>query len=124
MRSILFAILILNSALGFGQAAEFFVEDPLHKFPKTNEGDTLSHTFVVVNKGTAPLIITEAKVACPCTKVQFPDTIPPGTTDSIVVSFDTNGKYYQQDRRIILFTNTKKKMEELRFKVFVVPKED
>jgi hypothetical protein len=38
--------------------------------------------------------------------------------------FDTNGKYYQQDRKIILHTNTKRKLEYLRFKVFVVPNEE
>jgi hypothetical protein len=124
MRTFLVAILILNSALGFGQEAVFFAEDNLHKFPKTNEGPILEHVFAVTNNGTAPLVITEAKVSCHCTKVTFPDTIQPGKTDSIHVTFDTNGKYYQQDRKILLFTNTKKGMEELRFKVFVVPKEE
>lgn len=124
MRAFLVAALILNSALGFGQEAVFFVEDNLHKFPKTPAGPVLEHTYAIINIGTVPLIISEAKVACPCTKVTFPDTILPGATDSIHVSFDTRDKYYQQDRKIMLFTNTKKGIEELRFKVFVVPKED
>lgn len=124
MRTFLVAILILNSALGFGQEAVFFVEDNLHKFPKTKEGPVLEHSYAITNKGTAPLIISEAKVSCPCTKVIFPDTIQPGATDSIRLTFKTEGTYYQQDRKILLFTNTKKGMEELRFNVFVVPKED
>lgn len=124
MRSLLFAILILNSALGFGQEAEFFVEEPTYKFPKTEEGPVIQHTFIVKNTGKKPLVITEAKVSCPCTVVLHPDTIQPGATDSISVSFDTKGKYDFQDRKILLFTNTKKKVEQLRFKVFIIPKED
>lgn len=124
MRSLLLALIILKSAVGFGQAADFFVETPLHKFPKTKEGALLSHTFVVTNKGNEPLIISDYKVACPCTKISYPDTIPAGQQAEIVLTFDTNGKYYQQDRRIFLVTNTRKKMEELRFKVYVIPKDE
>jgi hypothetical protein len=48
----------------------------------------------------------------------------PGQQAEIVLTFDTKGKYYQQDRRIFLVTNTPKKMEELRFKVYVIPKDE
>ncbi len=120
----LITLVILNSAFGFGQTAEFFVDKPLHKFPKTQEGAQLKHTFTVTNKGTTPLIISSYEVACTCTKVTLPPPIPPGQTGTITVEFDTNGKYYQQDRTIILHTNTKKKVERLRFKVFVVPSKE
>lgn len=124
MRSLIIALIILKSAVGFGQAADFFVEDPLHKFPRTQEGVVLSHTYIVENKGNQPLIISDYKVACPCTKITFPDTIPGGQRAEIVLTFDTKDKYYQQDRRIFLVTNTPKKMEELRFKVYVIPKDE
>jgi hypothetical protein len=124
MRNFFIALIILKSATGFGQSADFFVEDPLHKFPKTNEGAVLEHTYLVQNKGDQPLIISDYKVACPCTKLILPDTIMPGQQAEIVLTFDTKGKYYQQDRRIFLVTNTPKKMEELRFKVYVIPKDE
>lgn len=120
----LITLVILNSAFGFGQTAEFFVDKPVHKFPKAQEGAQLTHTFTVTNKGTAPLIISSFEVACTCTKVTLPAPIAPGQSGTIMVAFDTNGKYYQQDRTIILHTNTKKKVERLRFKVFVVPSEE
>lgn len=116
--------MILKSAVGFGQSADFFVEKSLHKFPKTVEGLVLEHTYTVTNQGDAPLIITEYKVACPCTKVVLPDTIAPGASAAIKLTFDTKGKYYQQDRKIILFTNSKKPIQELRFKVYVIPKDE
>ena len=124
MKTLTVLITLMFTALGFGQAAVFFAPNPIHKFPKTIEGPVLEHYFVYSNTGTEPLIITDAKVACPCTKVSFTDTLAPGATDSIKVTFETKGKYYQQDRKIILFTNSKKGVEELRFKVFVKPKED
>lgn len=122
-----FAIIIiaLNSAIGFGQSAElYFINGDTHKWDKTDEGITLEHFFVYKNTGDAPLIINDAKVSCSCTKIKFPSTpTPPGATDSIRVTFNTEGKFYMQDRKIELFSNTRKK-EKLRIKVFVVPKED
>lgn len=104
--------------------AEFFVESPLHKFPKTREGIQLKHAFVVKNTGETPLIISRYEVSCSCTKVTLPGPIAPGESGHVTVEFDTNGKYYQQDRKIILFTNTKKKTEYLRFKVYVIPADE
>lgn len=115
----------MNSAFGFGQTAEFsFLEGTTKKWDKTPEGELLKHYFVFNNAGDAPLIIDEAKVSCPCTKVTFPKKpVPPGAKDSILVTFDTNHKFYNQDRKIILKANTKKD-EKLRIKVYVIPKED
>ena len=124
MRSVLITIiLVINSALGFGQEAEFFVKKPIHKFPKTAEGKMLEHSFTVVNTGDSPLIISDYKVECTCTKAFLPsEPILPGKSATIKVTFDTEGKAYYQDRIIFLQTNSKKKTEKLRFKVFVEPK--
>lgn len=125
MRLLLAVILItLNSATGFCQEAVFFVKQATHKFPKAKEGVLLEHSFTVTNTGKKPLIISDYKVECTCTKVYFPSTpILPGKSAVIRVTFDTTGKSYYQDRLIYLTTNTKKKTEKLRFKVFVEPKQ-
>lgn len=115
----------MNSALGFGQVAEFSLTENVFKFPKTKEGIVLEHVFIVTNTGTAPLIINDYSVECKCTKVVLPkEPILPGKKGEIKITFDTEGKYYQQDRIILLSTNTKKKVHKLRFKVFVIPKEE
>lgn len=120
-----FLIIVLNSALGFGQEAEFSLTESVFKFPKTKEGIVLEHTFIVTNTGTTPLIISDYSVECKCTKVVLPkEPILPGKKGEIKISFDTEGKYYQQDRIILLSANTKKKVHKLRFKVFVIPKEE
>lgn len=122
-----FAIIFIaiNSALGFGQAAEFlFIGKTTIKWDKVAEGEKLDHYFVFENSGDKPLIIQDAKVACPCTIVDFPKApIVPGERDSIHVTFDTNEKYYYQDRVIELVANTKK-TEKLRLKVYVIPKDE
>ena len=122
---IVLLIMIVNSAIGFAQYAEFnFSNKATHKWDKVDEGAQLEHYFVFENSGEVPLIINEALVSCSCTKVEFPDyPILPQQKDSILVRFDTNQKYYMQDRIIKLKANTKKD-QELRIKVFVVPKED
>ena len=121
----LFAIIILflSSAPGFGQEAEFSIDNSVHKFPKVDEGAILEHFFTITNTGTSPLIISEYKVSCSCTKAYLPkDPILPKASYKLKVTFDTNGKYYLQDRTIYLKTNTKKETHRLRFKVKVTPK--
>lgn len=121
----LFAIIILflSSAPGYCQEAEFSIDNSVHKFPKVDEGVILEHFFTITNSGGAPLIISEYKVSCSCTKVFLPKgPILPGESYKLKVSFDTNGKYYVQDRTIYLKANTKKETHHLRFKVKVIPK--
>ena len=121
-----FAIIIiaLNSALGFGQAAEFSIDKSLHKFPNTKQGEQLSHDYIITNTGDEPLIISDYKVSCTCTKATLPEEpIQPGETFPLTVTFDTKDKYYYQDRTILLVANTKKEIHKIRFKVKVVPNE-
>lgn len=125
MKYIFTLIVVLNAALGFNQEAVFFVEKSTVKFPKTIEGDTLSHYFVFMNKGKEPLKIERYEVECDCTALEFPDyEIQPQAIDSVLLTFDTHGKYFHQDRIVTVYTNSKKKKTKLRFKVYVIPKEE
>ena len=122
---IVLLIFILNSAFGFSQNAEFtFLNPTTHQWNKVSEGVLLKHYFVFKNTGDVPLIIDDALVSCSCTKVKFPEKpVLPQQKDSILVSFDTNQKYYKQDRIIKLKANTKKQ-ERLRIQVYVIPEDD
>ncbi|MFI5204968.1 MAG: DUF1573 domain-containing protein [Flavobacteriales bacterium] len=101
--------------------AEFsFTDGTTRKFGKTPEGEILSFEYNFTNKGNAPLVITETKVACPCTKVDFPkEPILPAGKGVIKVTFDTKDKIGFQDRTILVYNNTKKNPFKLRFKVDV-----
>lgn len=124
MRYLAIALLILNSAFCIGQKAEFSVDKGVFTFPKTKEGPVISHDYVITNTGDSPLIISDYKVSCPCTKAILPEPIPPGKSAILHVTFETKGKYYEQDRSIILSTNTKKGTEKVRFKVFIIPEDE
>lgn len=125
MKYIFTLLVTLQTALAFNQEAVFFVKKATVKFPKTNEGEMLSHYFVFKNKGDKPLKIERYEVECDCTVLEFPNyEIQPNAIDSVRLTFDTNGKYYFQDRTVIVYSNSKKKKTTLRFKVNVIPKED
>lgn len=125
LRHLLIILIFLSSAAGLSQSAELHFEESVHKFPKTYEGVVIEHDFKVTNTGQTPLILSDYKVACTCTKATLPKgPIAPGETAIIKVSFDTNGKYYFQDRTIQITANTKKQIHQLRFKVNVIPRNE
>jgi len=121
MKQILFSIIfLLTSFWSFSQEAKFSVDKSVHKFPKSKEGVVLEHNFYITNNGTIPLIISDYRVACECTKLFLPkNPVAPGETIPLKVTFDTKGKSYFQDRIIYLSTNTKDKEEKLRIKVSI-----
>lgn len=118
---LLLTIFLMNSAFGFSQQAEFSFDKSTQRHKgKAKEGEIISFSYGFTNKGDAPLIISEYKVACPCTKVQFPtEPIPSGQHGTIKVTFDTKGKIGYQDREIAIHSNAKDSPSHIRFKVMV-----
>ncbi len=121
----LLALIVLFSA-GFSsfqshaQAAQMTFLKPKHHFPKAIEGDQLTHYYVFTNNGNAPLVVTDYKVACVCTRVYFPlKPVMPGQTDSIHVTFDSHSKAGYHNRTIDLRSNAANSPVRLSFKVFV-----
>lgn len=122
MRLLSLIFFVSITAAVFSQSAVFSVNYRIAKFPKTKEGQILHYTYLVTNKGKIPLKIYDTKVECSCTNVILPEKdILPGEKAKIEVYFDTKGKYFYQDRLILLSTNTKRKREKLRLRVFVIP---
>jgi len=124
LKNRLLAASLFITATVYAQMAVFSVPYRTAKFPKTTEGKIIHYTYLVTNKGKAPLIIYSSETECSCTEVELPTSpIEPGKTSKIEVYFNTSGKYFYQDRLITLRTNTRKKIERLHLKVFVIPKE-
>ena len=122
MKKLILSILFFKTALGFCQEAVFNVKYPVVKFPKTQEGIRRNYVFEFTNTGSEPLEFYSFEVDCPCIEVTIPKyPIKPKEEGRIEVVFDTKGKLYHQDRAIFLITNTSRKREKLRFKIFVVP---
>ena len=112
----------MNSAFVLTDGAEFsFNTKKSFKFPDTQEGVFLEHDFQFTNTGDEPLIISKYKVACSCTKITYPEEpVLPGQSGTIHLSFDTDGKYGFQHRKIYITTNASKKPTIISFKVTVI----
>ncbi len=120
MKLVLALILLITAFPSNGQAVFSFLEKTTFKFPDTKQGQQLSHTFKFKNTGNAPLVISNYKVACSCTKAIFTKApILPNQQSEITITFDTNGKYGYQDRIIYIYSNAKKSPIKLRIKVYV-----
>lgn len=125
MKYCLAVILLWNSALVLGQAAEFSFEDDTHRFGSVQEGEQLYHPFVFTNTGDKPLFITNIKVGCMCTRYRFPmQPVPVGVTDTIHVYFDTQGKAGYQIRDLKITANTLTNPTNIRFKTLVKKSKD
>ncbi|MBN2575397.1 MAG: DUF1573 domain-containing protein [Deltaproteobacteria bacterium] len=65
----------------------------VHDFGAVNEGAVLKHAFVVKNTGNAPLMLANVATSCGCTAAApATDTIPPGGSAPIEVTFATRGR--------------------------------
>jgi len=123
LKGLILILIVLKTAFVFGQVAVFSAKYKTIKFPKTPEGELLSFSYEIKNKGKAPLELYSWEAECTCTDVMLPtEPILPGQFATIDVIFDTNGKYFFQNRIIYIKSNSRKKRELLRFKVFVEPK--
>ena len=68
-----------------------FVENETIDYGTIEQGADGKREFVIVNKGTEPLIITNAQGSCGCTVPSFPkEPIAPGAKAVIGVKYDTN----------------------------------
>ncbi len=121
MKGTLIFILFLNSALSIAQQAEFKFYDKTIRLGKITEGEIVSTVFLFKNTGDSPLIISDYKVACSCTKVIFPkEPILPGKEAALEVTFDSSEKIGYQDRSIEIYSNAKKSPEKIRFTLTVI----
>lgn len=117
------SLLIFKSAFAFAQQADLLFLDDVHKFPKTEAGVILTHVFAFVNTGEAPLVISDAKVTCTCTKINYPTTpVMPSDTAKLVITFNTTEVYGWQDRLVDVSSNAKSGNKQVRFKVMVKAK--
>lgn len=96
------------------------IEQKTQKFSKTKAGELLKFEYNITNTGNMPLIISELKVACACTKFEF-ETSPILTNQksTIYVTFDTKNKIGYQDRIIEVYSNAHSSPDKLRFKGMV-----
>ena len=97
--------------------------DSKKNFGFVKQGTLVDVVYEFTNAGNAPLVITEAKVECSCTSVEFPkQPIAPGQKNKILIKFDTKTVYDRQDRIVEIYSNDNNSPAYLRFKGVVLKK--
>lgn len=82
------------------------MQEKVHDFGRVSQGEKLSHTFTIKNKGDSALEIKKIVTACGCTAaVVDSKLIAPGTSTSVEVTFDTEGFRGQKEKKISIYTN-------------------
>jgi hypothetical protein len=99
-------------------------EETSHDFGEIHQGDKVEHVFTFENSGNAPLIISNVLVTCGCTASDWPrDPIPPGTTSSITITFNSAGKMGIQNKVVTIVSNAVTPRSKVTIKTNVLPKE-
>ena len=82
-------------------------KEDVFDFGSVNEGDIVTKDYFFTNTGTAPLLILNATSTCGCTIPEWPKSpIPPDSTGSIKVKFNTLHKPGLQSKEVTIFANT------------------
>ena len=90
------------------------------KHSKIKAGEKIQLSYPFKNTGESPLLISEIKVSCNCTKVTWNKApILPNASDTIKVNVDTKSMIGWQDRILEIYSNSSSSPDKLRFKVMV-----
>lgn len=77
-----------------------------YNFGEIQQGESVTHDFILKNTGEADLIISAAKGSCGCTVPEWPKTpIAKGEEAAIKVTFNSAGKSGKQNKTVTLVTN-------------------
>ena len=95
------------SAQGKG-TPNMVLKQQIHDFKNVLEGESLSHTFEVLNQGDEVLKIEQVKPDCSCSVVHFDSLIPPNGEGKITVKIDTRGFDGPERWGVKVFTNDPK----------------
>lgn len=113
MKQILFICMTLFMITSFASAqdkgAVIATENATHDFGQIKEADgKVSHTYVISNKGEAPLVITRVIPSCGCATPEWSkEPIAPGKTGTITITFDPANRPGPFARTISVYSNGK-----------------
>ncbi|MHB8260845.1 MAG: DUF1573 domain-containing protein [Bacteroidia bacterium] len=118
LKLLLFFILFAQTIFGQPQLK---LKEAKQNFGFVKKGTQVKLIYSFTNTGNEPLLITDAKAECSCTKVTFPAApIPAGKSGIIEVLFDTSPTYDRQDRTVEISSNDSKSPHKIRFKGVVL----
>ena len=107
IKQILFLIIIISVA-GFAQlmGPKLLVQPTEHNFGKINQGDKVTHVFIITNNGGDLLIIEHVQASCGCTAATpEKNELAPGESTNLEVVFNSAGRNGAQKKNITIKSN-------------------
>ena len=97
----------LSTSVASAQKAVITCEKSVHNFGEIQEADgKVSHTFIVKNEGTAPLVISNVTASCGCTTPEWTkEPIQAGKEGEVKVTFDPKNRPGNFMKTIRLYGN-------------------
>jgi Protein of unknown function (DUF1573) len=104
---------------------DFGKDSTAYDFGELKEGQIVEHQFKFTNTGEFPLIINDVRASCGCTIPEWPkEPIKPGTSDKILVRFNTKGKAGPQSKTVTITANTNPSYTTIQFSAVVLRQKD
>lgn len=134
MKNLKWTILALSIMLTAGAMAQGITEDKkgaviawesqTFDFGDIHQGEKVEHTFTLINQGSEPLVITNVQVTCGCTVPKgWPrDPIAPGEKATILVAFNSAGKFGRQNKVVTIVSNSVSGSNQITFSANVLEK--
>ena len=77
-----------------------------YNFGEIQQGESVTHDFILKNTGDADLLVSAAKGSCGCTVPEWPKTpIAKGEEAAIKVTFNSAGRSGKQNKTVTLVSN-------------------
>jgi hypothetical protein len=95
-------------------------EQEVYDFGEVKEGIVLNEKVIYTNTGENPLVIIAAFGSCGCTIPTFSkEPLAPGASDTIAVSFNSEGRRGNQSKAVTVMANTEPPANVFKFTVKV-----
>jgi hypothetical protein len=96
----------LHANSEIGKQPRIFCEDPTFDFGSRDASETVDHTFVLKNTGTADLEIRRVQPACGCTTAELEKkVVPPGESSRISAKLSLAGRGGELQKPILIESN-------------------
>ncbi len=81
-------------------------DNPTWSFGAVDNNQVIEHTFVLANRGDAPLKIERTRTSCGCTVANVPDkTLDPGEQTELTARLSLKGRRGRQNKTITVVSN-------------------
>lgn len=114
---------LLFSVTAMSQKAVISFDKKSHDFGKIKEQDgKVTHVFEFTNKGTAPLVVSNAKPSCGCTTPSWTkEPVEPGKKGTITATYNPAGRPGSFNKTITITSNSENETDYLTISGEVIP---